>query len=305
MALVASYVDMSYNAKRRRISIISIPDELEHDQQATVISIFETNPPDWGASQVPNVRGQSLVVGDTCTWMVCRTGEFMLLSSAGRQTEQLPDSGYTHGRKLGPPTMMRMIEGELYVCGMSGQVYVRRKDKLQHMDDGLAEPGPNTKSQLTLNAIHGTAANDIYVVGSGGLIAHWNGKKWTKLPVLTNVQLWGVRCFSKNHIVAVGSMGVIVEGDGKKWKVEQLPDGAELTLSDVETFKGDLYVAAVDDLYVRKKGRWDVVEHGLDEDRTDFYRLLVAEERLWTMGTHRLSSTNGRKWAAHIDPDNG
>ena len=43
---------------------------------------------------------------------------------------------------------------------------------------------------------------------------------------------------------------------------------------------------------------------GLGKD-ADFLRLTLGEGRLWAMGTSRIHSFDGKRWASHPDPDNG
>jgi len=178
------------------------------------------------------------------------------------------------------------------------------KDAWVHMDAGLAEPTGNPDS-IDLESIDGTAGNDIYAVGSGGLIAHWDGMAWTRLPVLTNVYLARVRCFAKDRIVVVGNNGVVIESDGKSWKLDRIPGCDETPLSDVVMYRERLYVAALGRLFVKNADRWTEVKHGLPKDKTQFIRLVVGDDRLWAMGATRINSFDGKAWKAHPDPNNG
>jgi hypothetical protein len=112
-----------------------------------------------------------------------------------------------------------------------------------------------------------------------------------------------VRAFAPNHVAAVGSEGVFVEWNGADWTVNQIPHFDRSVLSDVEMFKGDIYVAAVGKLLVRKGKRWDEVRTGLVDP--EFIRLTVGGGKLWTMGSKRIHSFDGTNWDAHVDPDNG
>jgi hypothetical protein len=192
---------------------------------------------------------------------------------------------------------------------MSGQVYVQKanadpKTPWQHMDAGLVEKGPGGAGSLILEGMHGTAEDDLYVVGTEGTVAHWNGSKWSRIKVMTNTNLWCVRCF-EDRVVMGGDNGIIVEGDGKKiWNVDQIRQLEDMTIYDVEFYKGRLYAAAADLLMVREGKSWSVVKNGPGKD-ADSLRLTLGEGRLWVMGTSRIHSFDGKKWASHPDPDNG
>jgi hypothetical protein len=213
----------------------------------------------------------------------------------------LPDSGFDG---LGPPNLIRQIGKKVYVCGMSGQVYVQKVDakptaKWQHMDQGLVGD-----EKLILEGLHGTAEDNLYVVGTAGTVAQWNGSKWTRIKVMTNVNLWCVRCY-EDRVFIGGGNGIVIEGDGKKvWKVDQIKQVEDVPIYDLEYYKGKLYAAATDLLMVREGKSWSAVRHGLGKD-ADFLRLTLGEGRLWAMGSSRIASFDGKKWRAHPDPDNG
>jgi len=295
-----SYFAFSYSHSKRKLVVLATLDDLDA-AAVTVAGIFDGKT--WGAQNFKNLAGTA-VHADDALWITSADGEVVRSAQGDVTRARLPDSG-AEGRHLGQPNQIRRIGDRFYVCGFAGQVYTGTgTGKWMHMDDGLAERTGTPKS-IDLEDLAGTGPNDIYVVGSGGLIAHWNGKKWTRLPALTEGYLAAVRCFAPNHIVAVGDDGLLVQGDGNTWRTEVIPGCEDITLSDVEMYQDRLYVAAVDKLMVRKGTRWQAVKHGLDKKRTSFFKLTTGADRLWTMGQKRLSSFDGKTWTAHIDPDNG
>ncbi|MEJ7812274.1 MAG: Ig-like domain-containing protein [Gemmatimonadaceae bacterium] len=72
---------------------------------------------------------------------------------------------------------------------------------------------------VQLLGIWGTSTSDVYVVGTGSTILHWNGSAWTLQipyngagPALTDVQGRG-----PNEVYATGSMGTILRWNGSAW----------------------------------------------------------------------------------------
>jgi hypothetical protein len=68
-----------------------------------------------------------------------------------------------------------------------------------------------------LNDVWGTSNNDVFVVGSGGFIWHFDGTTWTEMNSGTGNNLLDIWGTSPTDIWAVGAPGVIVHYNGKEW----------------------------------------------------------------------------------------
>ncbi|MCA9531651.1 MAG: hypothetical protein KC543_16090 [Myxococcales bacterium] len=72
--------------------------------------------------------------------------------------------------------------------------------------------------------VWGTSANDVWIVGQGGILLHWDGNEFTAQTAGTSrdlISLWGT---GPNHIVAVGGRanGVYAVWDGSSWTSHEL-----------------------------------------------------------------------------------
>lgn len=292
-----SYFACSYSEVRQSMSILATVDELDGDEAFTPVLIFEKEK--WGQFNLKNFAATSIYRGDTHSYITGIDGEILTIYQGSVTKEYLPDSG-SNGRHLGRPNRIRSINNQLYICGYAGQVYTQDTNgKWTHIDKGLAEKEGNPRS-IDLEDISGTGFNNLYVVGSKGLIAHWNGKQWKKISALTDVYLSAIHCFSPNHIFIVGDNGTFLESNGKNWKIEIIPGCEENSLSDIVSYKDHIYVAAVDKLMVRKAGKWMKI----DNKNTNFLKLVVGSGKLWVMGSKRLNSFDGEKWTTYPDPNN-
>ena len=188
MARPTTYFAFAYNPVRNKLMVLATFDDLDRKSPVTDLGIFDPKDVEWrGMPPLEGIRATSVHYDDPGkgTWLLAEHGEvWALLSPTNTQKWQLPDSG-TDGRHLGQPNQIRMIGGRLFVCGFAGQVYTLTGSNWTHMDDRLAEPQGTAKS-IDLTSIDGTAPDDLYVCGSGGLIAHWDGAAWTRIPVVAN-----------------------------------------------------------------------------------------------------------------------
>ena len=91
------------------------------------------------------------------------------------------------------------------------------------------------KSPVTANlmGVWGSSPTDVFAVGAGGTILHYNGTKWSDMTSskLTKAHLHAVWGSSSSDVYAVGASGTIVHYDGKKWTPEI--SGAASTLNAV------------------------------------------------------------------------
>lgn len=79
--------------------------------------------------------------------------------------------------------------------------------------------------------VHGTGASDVWLVGEGGRITHWDGSAFREDVSGTTATLFGVMAFAPNDAWAVGGTpesataanDVVLHWDGASWKEEALP----------------------------------------------------------------------------------
>ena len=92
-----------------------------------------------------------------------------------------------------------------------------------------------------LTGVHGFSSKDVWAVGAGGIVSHYDGTTWTTTclgigdncsGLLTNgeplLSVWGS---SSADLFAVGAYGTIIHFDGQQWV--KMTSGTTLTLYDV------------------------------------------------------------------------
>ncbi|MBN1607411.1 MAG: hypothetical protein JW940_12305 [Polyangiaceae bacterium] len=67
-----------------------------------------------------------------------------------------------------------------------------------------------------LRAIHGRSATDVWAVGDGGAVLRWNGSRWNRIESPTTQNLRSVRAVSKDEVWVGGPVGGILEWDGTR-----------------------------------------------------------------------------------------
>jgi hypothetical protein len=301
-----TYIDFCHEPSIHWLAIATSFDRFDDEPEMMLSCMIAFRTPGaFGARNLDGMLVRSVASHAGTFWLVGKYGEVWTYPPGSKvpSKDQLPDAGVRTKRHLGPPKRIRAIAGVPYVCGYAGQVYTFSGNRWVHIDAGIAEP-EGTVDSIQLEGLHGTGPDDIYVSGSGGLLARFDGRGWTRIPLPTKSFLGAVRAFSRSHVVAVGNDGVFVEWDGAAWSVTRVRGYEDTAFADVEMFNDELYIAYEGGLLVRRGSGWSVVETGLTE-APEFLRLTVGDGRLWAMGFKRVHSFDGQRWEAHVDPDNG
>ena len=103
-----------------------------------------------------------------------------------------------------------------------------------------------------LSGIWGSSGSDVFAVGSGGAILHYNGSTWSAMSSGTTQTLNGVWGSSETDVFAVGSGGTILHYNGSTWSA--MSSGTAFPLYGVWGSSGTDVFAVGDDSY------WDNID---------------------------------------------
>lgn len=84
-----------------------------------------------------------------------------------------------------------------------------------------------------LRGIWGNSDNDIYAVGAGGTILHYNGYVWNIMDSGTDTNLNGIGG-ADGIVYAVGDSGTVLSFNGTEWQA--IESGTETDMHDVQAF---------------------------------------------------------------------
>ncbi|MDH3891856.1 MAG: hypothetical protein OEV49_12295 [candidate division Zixibacteria bacterium] len=86
-------------------------------------------------------------------------------------------------------------------------------------------------STNSLNGVWGTSAHNVYAVGDGGTILHYDGVTWSEMNSGTTIALESIWGSSGSNIFAVGPGNIILHYDGTEWTT--MASGVSMNLADV------------------------------------------------------------------------
>jgi hypothetical protein len=84
-----------------------------------------------------------------------------------------------------------------------------------------------TRAAVPMNAVAAVAANDVWAVGNGGTILHWDGALWTATPSGTTQNLNSIWAASTSDVWIAGDAGTMLHWSGASWSIVSTPSSAQ------------------------------------------------------------------------------
>jgi hypothetical protein len=85
----------------------------------------------------------------------------------------------------------------------------------------LVRQNPGYHQSLT--GLWGSASNNVFAVGTGGTILHYDGESWTNQPSGSTRHLTGVWGSSADNVFVVGGRDTVLQYDGSSWSTLDVP----------------------------------------------------------------------------------
>lgn len=191
---------------------------------------------------------------------------------------------------------------------------------------------PDLSGSAALLGVWVSSADDVFAVGEGGTILHYDGTAWAVMESGTSFDLGGVWGSSPDDVFAVGEGGTVLHYDGQSWSPTSIPSGSpflngiwgssgtdvfavgqygEIVHYDggswVEMYDGGFALTAVwgfsaTDVFA--VGEWGTVLH---YDGDSWTRLTVPTTYyltgVWGTADHHLFVVGLENWLFFIGPD--
>lgn len=291
-----------YAPRKDLLGVLSYPVALD-GQDVEHTRLFSATPNGWGQTPI-NADIVSIVFEDgpqgKCWRLAGKRGDIYTLRPSGMVEEKIPDAGTGPG-KYGYLSSLKIINGKLFTCGVSRQIYEYTAAGWQHQDQGILidHSSPDYHS---LDDIAGISDGTLCAVGAKGEIAIKKNKVWTLLESPTNQHLHAVCTDDKNRFCAAGANGVVVRGTEDGFEVLCAGD-IDGGLWDIKFHNGELVVSASDGLFIVRDGVLTPFDKPAAPKHVG-YKLATVNDVLWSIGTHQIFCLDGNSWSEWVCPDN-
>ncbi|UGX87053.1 hypothetical protein [Phyllobacterium meliloti] len=258
-----------------------------------------------------------------------------IANSSEEIREKIPDAGIRDlepGRPiLGYVNNIKEIDGQLFVCGSSGQIYRRDPDKWQAIDGGLVAKSQsiqsriaqrdnvrrdnerlrdNVKDQLDipeLIAIDGLNVDGVYTVGLGGQLYYFDGRVWNKQNTSTKEHLLDLHCVSDDEVIVSGYRQTLLSGNARDGFQLLHESNEDIKFWSVRKFQGEIYVGTVQGLRRFNGSTFDIIRQsdiGFDETTVIQQIDSVSDSYLWIVGDKHAFRYDGKIVQKFLHPDN-
>jgi hypothetical protein len=187
---------------------------------------------------------------------------------------------------LQPLGLFGLPDGSLYVWGRQGE-----KTALRLLDGKKFKSLPSPGAMFELS---GTAPDRLWAAGEEGLLARWDGRKWTEISVETEFNFTGLTVVSDDEMWATTEGGELFEGSRDGWALRARNPRKGEALFDVARWKGSVWVAGGEGGVLRISGRGnklEVVKPNIDATAFDARADLLAACPGFVGGT-----ADGKSW---------
>ncbi len=116
----------------------------------------------------------------------------------------------------------------LTVVGITGEEVILVGTSDLSTYEGATWSPTTLPAQASINALWGSAPDDVFAVGQGGSIFHHDGLSWTAQDSGTTANLNAVAGRAADDVFAVGDGGVILHYDGATWSELASPTAGDL-----------------------------------------------------------------------------
>ena len=143
-----------------------------------------------------------------------------------------------------------------------------------------------------LQGIWGSSASDVFLVGQGGSILHYDGITWDLMDTGITSNLYGVWGSSATDVFAVGQSGTILHYDGTSWSVMTSPTPNELRGVWGSSATGDVFaVGASGTICHYSSGSWHLDSSGTTDTLYGVWGSSSSD--VWAVGGRTGTTTRG------------
>jgi hypothetical protein len=221
--------------------------------------------------------------GDRRTLALSAEGDAMVLGTDTKQESHVTGPGENGPQELGFLKRVISINNTFFAVGMHKQCY-RFDDQWSVLNEGM----DLTAAGVGIEAIDGSSVDDLYAVGWGGHIWHFDGTRWRPQPRLVEFMLHDVCCAGDGRVYACGRMGLLIALTSVGWR-QLRQNTLKETILRLAWFQDQLFALTKTAVYV--------VESRISSSGEEAHWLRRSDPPKWVESYSDLKSSGDSLWA--------
>lgn len=152
--------------------------------------------------------------------------------------------------------------------------------------------------------IHGPNEHDIYVAGNDGFIGHHDGSSWQVVEGPTAASLNAIHLSSDNEVWIVGSHGTVLKGSAQRGFRTLFTESVNADFYSITSFNGIRYIGASNGIYALSDERLELIPISTQEELTEVACIESKDNVLWALSPRKLLRFDGKSWQVLKHPNN-
>ncbi len=160
----------------------------------------------------------------------------------------------------------------------------------------LLVPNSNT-TILNPNSMRVISSMDVWMVGTQGKVAHWNGSSWSDIPLGINANMKAVWSSGPDDVLVAGYNGEMRRWNGSNWSAPQLNRYTDSNQFEalVGTGPNDIWAVGSYGLIRHWDGVWWQTASGFRKEIYGFWG--SVPNQIWAACTNGACFWNGTSWS--------
>ena len=232
----------------------------------------------------------------------------------GSVVEKIIDAGVDEKSKgHGYLSRLKILDGTLYACGLSGQVYARVNDEWIHKDQGILQLPPKSTAEGIAEFVSGnTSLNDLGIlpngnliaVGDSGFVAQLAGGKWNVLKMDFDENLNSIFVENSETIWICGFNGALLKGNFSSGFKDLSSIDDNNYFQSICKFGETLYIGSSDGVFEFDGNKIRKAPGTAKFNLKQISYMESIDGVLWVLSNKLLVRFNEKQWEAFTHPDN-
>ncbi len=284
---------------RKKFVVLCLDDEPEdEDPSHDILFVKVPNQPLIVQRKGENIRLSRVSKAADDVAVLSREGAVEVLSFDGASLSREDVTGSISVKaapKFGFLMSIRLIEDQLYACGMGGQVYARSgPGSWQLISQAICTTDPYER---WFSNVDGLRSDYILSDGLSGVLYFFDGSKWQEIKTNTTASIGEMAFVGDDEIYIAGAQSTLLHGSPKRGFETVNITECDLTIYTICRFRDRIFIGTDRGVMeLGSSGKLSSTMVDVDSNAFDVVSLQSIDDVLWCFAARRVYRYSGARW---------